>query len=307
MKIFVAGATGVAGRRTVRLLVAAGHRVTAVARSAEKAALVRTLDATPVRVDLFDAGAVRRAVEGHEVIVNLATRIPPLSRSMLPGAWSENARIRAHTPSNFVDAGVATGASRYIQESLAFIYPDRGDDWIDEDVAVDPPPHARSTLVAEDRVERFTDAGGSGVVLRFGQFYAPDASHTASWIRLARRGLSPFVGPPLAFMPLVHADDAAASVLAALDAPAGTYNVVDDEPLTQGQLANALADSVRRDGLRFPPGSLLRIGGAKVRMLMRSQRVSNQRFRDVTMWRPRWRTALEGFPAVVREMGTADV
>ena len=37
----------------------------------------RGLGATPVRADLFDPDAVRRAVAGHEAVCNLATHIPP--------------------------------------------------------------------------------------------------------------------------------------------------------------------------------------------------------------------------------------
>ena len=62
MRVFVAGATGVLGRRAVARLVAAGHQVTGVARSPEKAALLESLGARPVGVDLFDADAVRGAV-----------------------------------------------------------------------------------------------------------------------------------------------------------------------------------------------------------------------------------------------------
>src|SRR5688572_24059492 len=76
VKVFVAGATGVVGWRSVRQLVAAGHDVTAVARTPEKAEQVRALGADPVAVDLFDAGAVAAAVRGHAVVVNLATHIP---------------------------------------------------------------------------------------------------------------------------------------------------------------------------------------------------------------------------------------
>ncbi|MGH3886706.1 MAG: NAD(P)H-binding protein [Pseudonocardiaceae bacterium] len=47
MKVFVAGATGVLGRRAVPQLVEAGHTVTGVARSEEKAALVQKLGAEP--------------------------------------------------------------------------------------------------------------------------------------------------------------------------------------------------------------------------------------------------------------------
>ena len=66
MRVFVAGATGVIGRRAVNRLVAAGHEVTGVSRSREKDALLESLGARPVRVDLFDVDALRVAVAGHE-------------------------------------------------------------------------------------------------------------------------------------------------------------------------------------------------------------------------------------------------
>lgn len=306
MKIFVAGATGVAGRRVVKALVDRGHSVTGVARSPEKATLVSNCGGKPTEVDLFDPDQVRNAVAGNEVVVNLTTKIPPLNRAMLRGAWAENDRLREQASSTLVDAALASGVIRYIQESLAFMYRDQGDAWVNEDTAIDPPPHAQSTLVAEEQTRRFNQFGRTGIVLRFGQFYAADASHTISWIRWARRGHSPFVGPPQAFMPLLHADDAARAVVSALDAPGGTYNVVDDEPLRQSQLAEGLGRAIGREDLRFPPTFLMRLGGAKVRMLMRSQRVSNRRFRETTRWEPMWRDAERGFIAVVREM-TADV
>ncbi|MFP5372718.1 MAG: hypothetical protein ACLGI3_18510 [Actinomycetes bacterium] len=65
-----------------------------------------------------------------------------------------------------------------MQESIAFIYPDRGDAWIDEDVPLDPPAPARGNLPAEAAAAGSTAEGGSGVVLRFGQFDAPEAAHT---------------------------------------------------------------------------------------------------------------------------------
>jgi len=54
MKIFLAGGTGVVGTRALPALVAAGHDVSAVARTDAKADLVRSLGGEPVTVDLFD-------------------------------------------------------------------------------------------------------------------------------------------------------------------------------------------------------------------------------------------------------------
>jgi nucleoside-diphosphate-sugar epimerase len=60
----------------------------------------------------------------------------------------------------------------------------------------------------------------------------------------------------------IHLADAAAAVVAALHGPIGTFNVVDDEPLTKREYAEALANAAGktmwlrgpgRAGLRRPP------------------------------------------------------
>src|SRR5438067_3703611 len=111
-KVFVVGATGVLGRRTVRDLVKAGHDVTAVARTPAKAEMLAGLGATPASVDVFDPAAVKEAIAGHDVVANLATHIPPMWKMMLPRAWDENDRIRREVSRNLVDAALATGAER---------------------------------------------------------------------------------------------------------------------------------------------------------------------------------------------------
>jgi uncharacterized protein YbjT (DUF2867 family) len=81
VKVFLTGGTGVVGTRALPALVAAGHEVTAVARSSAKAELVGRLGGTPTTVDLFDPEGLAAAAAGHEVVVNLATAIPPITRS----------------------------------------------------------------------------------------------------------------------------------------------------------------------------------------------------------------------------------
>jgi nucleoside-diphosphate-sugar epimerase len=298
MKVFVTGATGVLGRRTVPLLVAAGHAVTAVARSPQKAALVRTLGAEPVEVDLFDVSAVKTAVEGHDGVVNVATRIPPPSRAALPGAWSENGRLRSVASRHLVDASLAAGVGRFVQESIAFIYPDCGDRWIDEDVALDPPALGRPTVDAESQARRFTEAGGVGTALRFGQFYSSDSAHTQYMCRMARRRLPPLPGPGSAYGPAIAVEDAASAVVAALAGPAGVWNVTDDEPLTRRAFNRAVADALGVGAARGTGTTLLRLSG-NTRFYLRSQRVSNRRFKEATGWVPRYPDAAAGWAAMV--------
>ena len=302
-KVFVTGATGVLGRRVLPRLVAEGHEVTAVARSEEKADLVRSLGAAAARVDLFDPVAVKDAVAGHDVVANLATHIPSTLKATLPGAWKENERIRREVSRNIVDAALDAGAERVVQEALAFVYVDVGDEWVDEESPVDGGSFNVGVHVAEEHVARFTAGGGTGVVLRFGLFHGSDSEQTAQAVSLARRGLTMTVGPPDAYLSIIELDDAARAVVAALGAPAGVYNVVDDEPLTRRQYADALAQAIgRTKPLRLPPGVASKVGGAKTALLARSQRVRNARFREATGWAPASPSAREAWRKIVGEI-----
>jgi nucleoside-diphosphate-sugar epimerase len=286
MKVFLAGGTGVVGTRALPALVAAGHDVTAVARGDAKAALVERLGGTPVSVDLFDAAALAEAVVGHEVVVNLATAIPSLSTASLPRAGAMNDRIRTEASANLVAAALAAGAGRYVQESICFPYLDAGDAWIDEDSPVDRETSIfRAPAVAEAATARFAAEGGAGVVLRFAQFYAADAGHTVTMNRLARRRLSPFIGEATAYMSSIHAEDAGSAVAAALAAPSGTYNVVDDEPVTRMEADGIVAERLGVKPLRRMPKLLLRLNPS-TKAVARSQRVGHDRLTTATGWTP---------------------
>lgn len=301
MKIFLTGGTGALGSRVTPLLVAAGHDVTAVSRSQRSDSALNAAGAAPVRIDLFDAAAVRRAVAGHDCVINLATRIPTGADAVRTKAWADNDRLRREASRNLAAAAIAAGAGRFVQESLAFAYRDGGAEWLDESAPLDPASVQRTILDAEAAAARITDAGGAGVVLRFGAFYGRGAAHTEAEVALARRGYSGRVGRPDAYTTVIHLDDAAAAVVAALDVPAGVYNVVDDRPLTRRQHAAALAAAVGVPALRLPPAFLARLG--KLQAVGRSQRVSNARLREVSGWRPRFPSAAEGWAEIVQGSG----
>jgi nucleoside-diphosphate-sugar epimerase len=300
VRVFIAGATGVVGRRVVPQLVATGHQVAAVGRTLEKRELLARQGATPIRLNLFDRAAVRNALKGCDAIVNLTTSIPPSSRAILPGAWRENDRVRRDVSSNLVDAALAGGATCFIQESFAPIYPDRGDQWIDESVPVRPARYNRSVLDAEAAADRFRESGRTAVVLRFAFFYGADSDFTLDMIRYVRKGWAAALGSPTGFISSVSHDDAAGAVLAALDIRAGVYNVVDDEPMRRREFFDSLASTLGVAPPKFPPRWLARITGSLGETLSRSQRISNRKFKEESAWRPAIPSLREGWPLVVR-------
>jgi nucleoside-diphosphate-sugar epimerase len=233
MKVFVIGATGAIGGHAVPALVRAAHIVTALARTPEKAAQLSQQGASPMTVSIFDRTALTEAFKGHDAVVNLATAIPPTAKFLQAKAWTENDRVRKQGSATIIDAAIAVGIERVVQESVSMIYPDRADEWIDEHCPPDTFPMAQANLAAEANANRFSTAGGAGVVLRFGWFYGPGARHSEEFFALARRHIVIMMGPPNSYVSSIHMADAGAAVVAALAIPAGAYNVVDDEPLTK--------------------------------------------------------------------------
>ena len=256
-----------------------------------------------VSIDLFDSATLIPAVRGHEAIIILATRMPSSSTRMIfRSAWGANDRIRRLGSRNLVEAALRNDVRCLVQESFAPTYPDRGDDWIDEFVPLEPAAYNRTVLDAESAARRFSGAGRTGVTLRFAAFYGPDSAPLKDFIRMIRKGWAPLPGRPRGFISSVSHDDAAKAVVAALDAGPGEYNVVDDEPVRREVYAGTLAAALGTRPPRFPPGWATPLFGAVGEALARSLRISNRKLRGETGWQPRYPSVREGWPATLREM-----
>ena len=296
MRVFLTGGTGAIGRHVVPALLDAGHHVTALARTTDKAAQLSGQGATPVRTSLFDEAALARAFAGQDAVVNLATAIPPPTRFALGRAWRANDLVRTLGSAAVAAAARRAAVPRLVQESIVFMYPDSGADWIDEDVPLQPVPRTRPNEQAEQNARTF---GADCVVLRFGLFYGPGSDLTDLVLAAARRRAATAFGGQDDYFSFVHLADAASAVVAALEAPADTYNVCEDEPLTWREHAEALAAAVGISPWLRAPGRLTRLAGDRSAPFSRSLRVSNRRLRAATGWSPRYPSTREGWRATV--------
>jgi nucleoside-diphosphate-sugar epimerase len=305
LRIFVIGATGVIGRRLVPLLLARGHSVTIAARPGHAHSHAAQAGVTPVAADLFDRDTLRRAVEGHDAVINLATHMPSSAWKMVfRSAWRVNDRLRSEGVTNLVEAARSQGITKFVQESFALAYPDRGDDWIDEDTALEPADYNRTVLDAERAVAEFSSRGGTGIVLRFAAFYGPDAMQVQSYISSLRRGWAALPGGPHRFISSISHDDAAAAVAAVLDAPKGVYTVTDDEPVRRREFFGSLAANLRLKPPRFLPLWTAPLFGSVGDAMARSLRLSNRKLKAQTRWTPRYPSVRDGWPAILREMAS---
>jgi len=302
-RIFVTGATGVVGAHALPILISQGHDVTAVGRSPEKRARLQAIGARAIELDTFDVAATSRALEGITTVINLATHMPSSSfQMMLPWKWRENDLVRREGSAALVQAALAAGVQRFIQESFAPVYEDGGDKWIAEGWPLRPAPYNRSVLDAERSAAHFTEKGGIGIVARFAGFYGPDAM-LREMVDVVKKGYCPLPGKLTAYWSSIAQEDAATAVVSLISAPAGVYNVSDDTPVTRGELAGAVAKAIGAKTPRAMPGILVALGGKSMELLTRSQRMSNAKLKAISGWSPKWASAREGYAAAIAQLG----
>ena len=300
MKMFLTGATGVAGRSLVPRLVAAGHEVRAVCRRDDAATALAAAGVEPVRVNLFEPDAVMHAVVGSEAVLHLATNVPPLRKAARPKGWAMHDRLRVDATRNLVAAAIAGGASHFVKESVTFVYADAGDEWIDEGGALISDLGLLAPAVEGEHLAlEFAAGGGAAAILRFGLFYGGvDNRATLDALKLARLRRSTIAGSRDAYMASIHCDDVATAVVAALGMETGIYNVVDDTPLRRGDYLEAFASAFAIPTPKPTPGRLMKLGaGPGAAGMIASQRVSNATFRSMTGWVPSYPDARMGWAA----------
>jgi nucleoside-diphosphate-sugar epimerase len=300
MKVLFTGATGVVGRVAVPLLVGAGHDVTAVCRSDDGREWLQRVGARPVDVDLFDVDDVDTATRGADAVIHFATKIPSLALMVKIEPWAMNDELRDRATGLLVDAARANGVGRFVQQSITFFYADGGNEWLDEAAPVDISftPLA-SAITAEGHVERFHEGGGVGISLRLARLYGPGGV-SREYVEAMRMREIPVVGRGANYVSSLHIADAATAVAAALDAPDGTYNVGDDEPVTSVVYINTLAELLSAPKPRRIPGAAVQMALGKASSLLRpSQRVSNRKFRETTGWAPAQPTVVVGWRDVL--------
>ena len=300
MKLLMTGATGVLGMAAVPVLVSSGWDVTAVARSSDQQRDLDRMGARPVEMDLFEPADIAHKVAGVDAVVHFATAIPPYESMKQRSSWDTNDRLRDHATALLVEASIAAGVSRFVQQSVTFSYADGGTGWLDESSPIEPVWDVLdSSLAAEAHVARFAKAGGAGVVLRLSRLYGPGRA-SAEYVWAARERQLPIIGSGRNYVSSLHVDDAATALRAALTVPPGVYNVTDDRPVSSADYNRSLAAALGAPKPRRVPEIIARASqGDVVKLLTISHRVSNQRFVKATRWSPTYSSVLDGWEDVV--------
>jgi uncharacterized protein YbjT (DUF2867 family) len=156
-RVLVAGASGLIGVRLVGLLVAAGHQVAGLTRTAAKVDALTALGAEPVVADALDGEQLSRVLRrfAPDIVLHELTDLPD-DVAELAARHAGNARLLRDGTRNLIDAAPD---AHVVAQSIAW----RTD---------------ADTDRAYDALEAAVLGAGGGVI-RYGQFYGPGTYYEA--------------------------------------------------------------------------------------------------------------------------------
>lgn len=217
MKVFCTGASGYIGGSVAARLVAAGHNVTGLVRSREKADAVRARGIEPLSGTLDDAEILAQAARAADIVVNTASADHQGAVDALLGALAGSGKPFVHTSGSSI---VGTRSKGY-----------RSDAVFDESTPITPSPARAARVALNDRILSYRDKGCRPVIIcpsliyGLGRGVELHSTQVPLMIELAKkRGGAVHAGPGENIWSNVHIDDLVALYALAIEkAAAGGF------------------------------------------------------------------------------------
>jgi nucleoside-diphosphate-sugar epimerase len=224
LKILLAGASGVVGRKLHPLLSGGGHEVVAITR--------RVIGNETLKpgfrwrsVDVYDRRRIDAvlAEENPDVVIHQMTDLREQN-------LQSNAKLRTVGTRNLVDAALAAGVRFIVAQSIAWAYAPGGNAATEETpLDVDATAPRRTTIDGVVALESAVAEIDHHVILRYGTLYGPGTWYARDG-SFARKVQAGEVRAATAVTNFLHVEDAAIAAVQALDWPSGAINIVDDSP-----------------------------------------------------------------------------
>jgi nucleoside-diphosphate-sugar epimerase len=308
MRVFVAGGTGVVGRRLVPQLVARGHEVTATATSPSKLGLLEGLGASAIVMNGLDSVSIHEAVAKAQpdAIAHEMTAIGGKKPDMrhLDRWFATTNRLRTEGTDRLLDAAKAIGVSNFVAQSYASWNGLREDGWVkteEDPLESNAGSGAHEVSEAIDHLERVVLKAG-GAALRYGGLYGPGA--TDDQVELIRQRKFPLVGKGTGYCSWVHVDDAASATVLAMEQNAsGVFDIVDDEPAPASEWLPYLAACAgAKPPVHVPKwAARLLAGDVVVTMMTEGRGFSNAKAKRELGWELRYPSWRQGFKEGLRD------
>jgi uncharacterized protein (TIGR01777 family) len=255
MRVLVSGSSGLIGSALMKRLVAAGHGV---------ATLVRSAGETGEDAFFWDPSAGRlddAALAGVDAVVHLAGET-------IAGRWTSGKKQRIRDSRISSTRLLSEAIARAEQEPTVFIcasavgiYGDRGDDELTEENSAGGGFLAGVVAEWEAATETAAGAGVRVVNIRSGEVLSREGGSLAALLTPFRLGLGGPVGGGRQYSSWISIDDEVRAIEHALTAEGleGPVNLVSPDPVTNREFAKTLGRVLRRPAVLPTPLAPLRL------------------------------------------------
>jgi nucleoside-diphosphate-sugar epimerase len=210
------------------------------------------------------------------------------------GGASEYERTYLQSTRNLIDLLAKQPPARFVYTSSTSVYGQNDGSLVDETTPPRPESLTAQVLLQTEALltKAATERGFPAVVLRVGGIYGPNRTH---WIDRVRNGLPELDLRSERIVNMIHRDDVAGAVFAALERgrPGAIYNAVDDEPASQTDFVQWLSEKLGRPSPLEGSSGTAKLG----RRAVTSKRVSNRKLKEELGYRFRFPTFREGYSA----------
>ncbi|MBK9139116.1 MAG: SDR family oxidoreductase [Verrucomicrobia bacterium] len=291
MRVLIVGC-GYVGAKVGEVVARQGHEVFGVRRSATANPELAALGIEPINVDIAAPNALDRAPGPFDWVVFCAAASGPTvedyRRIYLDGALRLTQWLRSQP------------LAKLVYTSSTGVYGQSDGSEVDESSPAAPGTPTGEVLLEAEQI--FLNAARHdslpAVVLRVAGIYGPGRGF---WLKQFLAGEARLEGVGRRILNMIHRDDVAGAVIAALQkgAPGEIYNAVDNEPVTQATvfewLARTLGQPIPSAVSEDPPSGR--------RRGLTNKRVSNRKLREATGWTPLFPSFREGFLAELQRLG----
>ncbi len=271
MKVLVTGAGGFVGGHLVDKLVERGDEVRALVQPDGDTSHLRTLTGVEImHGDLRDAASLKCAVQGMQVVYNVAAKTGP---------WGLEEAYRAVNVRGLADlihAAMDAGVQRIVHTSSITVYGHHLHGIVTEDYPyhAENNPYSRTKVAGEKLISNLVkEYGAPVVVVRPAWVYGSrDIASFSRFVNLVESGKGFIIGTGNNIVPVVYVRDVAQGLIKAGDAGdqvvGRAYNIADDRRVTQAEYLNTIADALQVPHVsRKLPFSALYVAGRTAEIL----------------------------------------
>ena len=274
---------GYVGEALGQRLIALGHSVTGIRRADEQNDRLTKLGIHPLNLDITEAGAFDRLEESfdHVVVAVSSSRGGREAHQRVFGAGIANvcAWLKTHT------------ARSAVFISSTSVYRQTEGEWVDEKSRTAMDTATSKTL--RDAEDQIASVDSPITILRSSGIYGPGRGYL---FQQFIKGAATIEGTGERFLNMVHRDDLAKAIIRSFDGNGGTFNITDDEPVSQLNFFEWLSERTNRP---LPPFAPEPDPSTRKRGIT-NKRVSNKRFKEALGFEYTHPTFREGLETELR-------